>query len=307
MRLDPKRIIEALKRNGGKVRRTARELGVSPGTVIFWRTRARSLNDLKYLRTKGLARRSTRPKRRRETVLSSDERIRVEDHRRTHGQCAFKIKHALKVPHGTNTIHRFLAKKGLIERGRLHRRPRYQETVHMHSKNVDTVGKLQMDVKYVTPELSGLPHTLFLYAIMDIYSRYKQGVIFPLLDQGFAIEAVKLCIPQFPFKCDFIQTDNGLEFQQRFDAYVRTELKLDHHYIHKSNPNENAVIERSFRTDEEEFFFFKMRKPVDEVDLNAQYQKYLNYYNLERLHLGIDIKTPSEVALQKVFNMSVGD
>lgn len=177
----------------------------------------------------------------------------------------------------------------------------------MHSKNVDTVGKLQMDVKYVTPELSGLPHTLFLYAIMDIYSRYKQGVIFPLLDQGYAIEAVKLLVPQFPFKCDFIQTDNGLEFQQRFDAFVRTELKMGHHYIHKSNPNENAIIERSFRTDEEEFFFFKMRKPVDEADLNAQYQDFMRYYNLERLHLGIDIKTPSEVALQKVFNMSVGD
>ena len=307
MRLDPKRIIETLKRNGGKVRRTARELGINPATVIFWRTRARSLNDLKYLRTKGLARRSTAPKKLRRGVLSSDERVRIEEHRRAHGQCALKIKHALKVPHGTNTIHRFLAKKGLVESGRLHRRPRYQETTHMHSRNTTTVGKLQMDVKYVTPELSGLPHTLFLYAIMDIYSRYKQGVIFPLLDQGFAIEAVKLCVPQFPFKSDFIQTDNGLEFQQRFDTYVRTELKLDHHYIHKSNPNENAIIERSFRTDEEEFFFFKMRKPRNEIDLNAQYQEFLRYYNLERLHLGIDIKTPSEVALQKVFEMSVGD
>ena len=307
MRLDPKRIIEALKRNGGTVRRTARELGISPSTVMFWRTRARSLNNLKYLRTKGLARKSTVPKRRRGTVLSPDERIQIEEHRMVHGQCAFKIKHALKIPHGTNTIHRFLAKKGLIELGHLHRRPRYQETTHMHSKNTTTVGKLQMDVKYVTPELSGLPHTLFLYAIMDIYSRYKQGIILPLLDQGFAIEAVKLCVPRFPFKCDFIQTDNGLEFQQRFDEFVRTHLKLDHHYIHKSNPNENAIIERSFRTDEEEFFFFKMRKPKDEIDLNVQYQEFLQYYNMERLHLGIDIKTPSEVALQKVFDMSVGD
>lgn len=307
MRLDPKRIIEVLKRNGGKVRKAARELGVSPSTVIFWRTRARSIRSWKYLRTTGLARRSTARKKPRKGALSPDERVRIEEHRRVHGQCAFKIKHALKVPHGTNTVHRFLAKKGLIETGRTHRRPRYQETTHMHSKNVDTVGKLQMDVKYVTPELSGLPHTLFLYAIMDIYSRYKQGVILPHLDQALAIEAVKLLVPQFPFRSDFIQTDNGLEFQQRFDAFVRNEMKLKHHHIHKSSPNENAIIERSFRTDEEEFFFFKMRKPKDEIDLNVQYQEFLRYYNLERLHLGIGIKTPSEVALQKVFDMSVGD
>src|SRR3989344_6057171 len=101
MRLDPKRIIEARKRNGGKIRKTARELGVSPGTVLFWRKRARSIHSWKCLRTKGLARKSTKPKRRRETVLSPDERIGIEVHRRTHGQCAFKIKHALKVPHGT--------------------------------------------------------------------------------------------------------------------------------------------------------------------------------------------------------------
>lgn len=45
-----------------------------------------------------------------------------------------------------------------------------------------------------------------------------------------------------------------------------------------------------------------------EIDLNVQYQEFLRYYNLERLHLGIGIRTPSEVALKKVFNnMSVGD
>ncbi len=125
MRLDPKRVVEALKKNEGDVRKTAREPRVSPGTVMLWRKRARNLSDLKYLRTKGLSRKSTAPERRRWTVLSPDEWVRIEEHRRRHGQCAFKIKHALKVPHGTNTVHRFLAKKGLIKTGRTHRRPRH--------------------------------------------------------------------------------------------------------------------------------------------------------------------------------------
>lgn len=296
MRLDPKKIIEALKRNSGKVRKTSRELGVSPSTVMFWRTRARSIHSLKYLRTTGLMRKSTAPKKPRNGVLSHEEKVRIEAHRLLRGQCAIKIKCDLAIPHSVDTIHRFLEKKGLVEKGGYHRRPRYQPTTHMHSKNTTTPGKLQMDVKYVTPELSGLPHTLFLYAVADIYSRYKQGVIFPLLDQGFAIEAARLLVPRFPFTSDFIQTDNGLEFQDRFDTFVRHELRLEHHYIHKSSPNENAIIERSFRTDEEEFFFFQMRRPVDEIDLNAQYQKYLEYFNNERLHLGIGIITPAEKA-----------
>lgn len=296
MRLDPKLIVEALKRNGGKVRRTARELRISPSTVSLWKRRAKSIHSANYFRTTGLKRKSTAPKKPREGVLTPDEKISIEQHRLTKGQCAIKIKAELKIPHAINTIHSFLKIKGLIEENGYHRRPRYQPTTHMHAKNATTPGKLQMDVKYVTPQLSGLPHTLFLYAIADIYSRYKQGVILPALDQALSIEAAGLLVPQFPFACDFIQTDNGLEFQERFDMFVQKELDLKHHYIHKSSPNENAIIERSFRTDEEEFFFFRMKKPVDELDLNAQYQEWMYYFNNERLHLGIDLMTPAQKA-----------
>jgi hypothetical protein len=292
MRHDPKEIIRILKKNGGAVRATARVLGISPGTVIFWRTRARSLYG--NLSTEKLFRRSTASKKPRKGVLTSDEKERIESFRINTGQCAVKIRSALNIPHHHTTIHRFLDKKGFIEKDGNHRRPLYQETIHMHVKNVTAPGKLQMDVKYVTPELSGLPHTLFLYAVIDIYSRYKQGVILPLLDQGFSIQALRMLTPLLSFKPDFVQTDNGLEFQKRFLEFV-TGLGWHHHFIHKSTPNENAVIERSFRTDEEEFFFFRMKKPKDEVDLNLQYQKYLAYYNTERLHLGINLKTPRQL------------
>jgi transposase InsO family protein len=162
----------------------------------------------------------------------------------------------------------------------------------MQVKNTYQPGKLQMDVKYVTPELSGLVHTAYLYAVMDIYSRYKQGVILPALDQALAIESLKYIVPNLPFTSDFIQTDNGLEFQKRFKDYVTTELGWKHHHIHKSSPNENAVIERSFRTDEEEFFWRMDEPALDLIDLNQQYQEYLHYYNEVRPHLGINLKTP---------------
>lgn len=295
MRHEPKEIIRALNENNGKIRKTARQLSVSPGTIVFWMKRARSLSNLKRFSSGNLARKSTAPKHKRKTVMQTDDRERIILFRKSTGHCAFKIKRALRLPYHHNTIHRFLKKRGYVAEANNHRRPRYQETTHMYLKNVIDVGKLQMDVKYVTPELSGLPHTLFLYALIDIYSRYKQGVILPLLDQGCAMQAVDMLLPLLPFIPDFIQTDNGLEFQKRFDEHVRNRHKMDHHYIHKSNPNENAVIERSFRTDEEEFFFFRMKKPKDEIDLNQQYQLYISWYNNERLHLGINCKTPMEM------------
>lgn len=295
MRRDPGDIVRALIKNQGKVRRTARQIGVSPGTVIFWRQRARSVYNRLKLSPRGLKRKLTTPKKKRQSVLTAEEKVAIEQERITSRRCARKIKAKLKIPHHHNTVHRYLKKKGYVAAGGYYRRPRYQETTHMHLKNVTTIGKLQMDVKYVTPELSGLPHTLFLYAVIDIFSRYKQGVILPLLDQGYAIQALELNLPLLPFKPDFIQTDNGLEFQKRFYDFVTKKLGYGHHYIHKSNPNENAIIERSFRTDEEEFFFWRMKKPHDEIDLNLQYQQYLKEYNEERPHLGINLQTPLEV------------
>jgi transposase InsO family protein len=164
----------------------------------------------------------------------------------------------------------------------------------MYLGNATTPGKLQMDVKYVTPELSGLAHTTYLYAIMDIWTRYKQGAILPLLDQQGSVMALETVAPLLPLTPDFIQTDNGLEFQSSFHRYVTGTLGWDHHYIHKSAPNENAVIERSFRSDEEEFFW-RMDVVPDSLDeLNRRYQEYLQLYNTYRPHLGIDLQTPQE-------------
>ena len=298
MRIEPEVIIRTLLKNNGQVRVTARELAISPSTVLNWRRRARTNSrGTRYLATTA-KRHSTKPKTVRTTSLSAEQQDAVLKLRRERGIGAIKIAASLQMPRKYKTIHRFLKKKGLTAPTKNYRRPRYQETTHMQVKNTHAPGKLQMDVKYVTPELSGLVHTAYLYAIMDIYSRYKAGVILPAVDQALAIEALKYMAPTLPFSVDFVQTDNGLEFQSRFKEFVTKELHWEHHHIHKSSPNENAVIERSFRTDEEEFFWRLEDRAQSIDDLNEQYQDYLYYYNNERVHLGIDLLTP----VQKLYS-----
>ena len=96
-----------------------------------------------------------------------------------------------------------------------------------------------------------------------------------------------------PFPVCYVQTDNGLEFQRRFHARCE-EVGVEHFYIHKSSPNDNAVIERSFRTDEEEFFFWLELPPRDHLELNEWYQRFLLTYNTIRPHMGINMLTPKE-------------
>ncbi len=294
MRIKPSLIIQRLKLNGGKVRLTARELCISPATVINWRRRAHGgYSDLRYLGA-GVTRHSTKPKTNRITSLAPIEQNKIIELRKLRGYGAIKLAKIVGTNKHHRTVHRFIKTKGLTAPNKNYRRPRYQETTHMYLKNANKPGKLQMDIKYVTPELSGLAHTTYLYAVIDIYSRYKVGIILPSLDQALAIEALSVLLPTLPFKPDFIQTDNGLEFQARFKDYITNQLGLKHHHIHKSSPNENAVIERSFRTDEEEFFWRIDGIPEDLFVLNKLYQEYLNDYNTFRPHLGIDLQTPQE-------------
>lgn len=274
----------------GNISATAKQLGISRMSVYRWLAKAKTI---KGYSERDLIRKSTRPKKIKR-LLNPQEQSAIIKLREETGFSAIKIKGELKIAVSISTIHRFVKRKGMINAYGNHRRPYYQKTTHMYLKNTTTIGKLQMDVKYITPELSGLPYTCFEYAVIDIYSRYKEAVILNHLDQDGAILALMEIRKRLPFTPDFIQTDNGLEFQGRFSAYCE-ESGLKHHLIHKSTPNENGVIERTFRTDEEEFFFRMKQIPKDYDELRNMFADFLYWYNYKRIHLGINLKTPFEV------------
>lgn len=295
MRIKPRIIIESVKRCQGNCSQAAEVLGIHPTTVWRWvkRAKASSLSRFGYVSSRNLRRNSTRPHR-IHYALSSEEVSAIIQARKEEGYTAIKLKKSLKLSVSWMTIHRVLQRKRAVNNYGNHIRPRYQKTTHMHLKNTTTIGKLQMDVKYITPELSGLPYTCFEYAVVDIFSRYKEAVILNHLDQDGAILSLMEMLKRLPFRPDFLQTDNGLEFQGRFHSYCE-ERGLKHHLIHKSNPNENAVIERTFRTDEEEFFFRMKTAPKDYDELRCWYHMWLHKYNHVRPHLGINLQTPYEV------------
>ena len=292
MKPTPFHIITSLRATGS-VRVTAQTLGIHRSTVYRWKRKARTGRPQYPLSSRGLKRQSTRPHTLHRKVVPSLE-SGIITLRKRKGYTAEKIQFILQTPVSSTTIHRILKRKGLVHRYGNHIRPRYQQTIHMHAKNVHTIGYLQMDVKHVTPELSGLAWTCYEYAIIDIHSRYKEAVILNQLDQDGSMSALMLMLSRLPFTPVFIQTDNGLEFQGRFDGLCR-ELKLPHHCIHKHSPNENALIERSFRTDEEEFFFWMKRAPKDYDELRTWFAAWLKEYNTYRPHLGIGLQTPYRV------------
>lgn len=290
MRVPVKDIISTLKLTGS-VTVTASLLGVSRPTVYRWKLRGTSIRG--GLIWRKVKRKSTKPRHLhykltgplKEKILALKEKKHIG---------ARKIHYRLGLSISSQTIHRFFKAKNLVVKQKNFRRPLFQNGKAMRPSNTKNLGYLQMDTKHITPELSGLPTTVYEYAAIDIVSRYKIALILPDISDDSASFTLKYFLKWFPFNVVYIQTDNGLEFQRDFEETCQ-KLHLDHYFIHKNSPNENAVIERSFKTDQEEFYFWLEKAPQHAGELNEWLQKFILDYNTWRPHQSLGYKTPMEI------------
>lgn len=291
MRVVIKDIILSFRRTGS-MKETAKEFGISRWTVSRWVHKGRSIHTPDYIRWQGLKRKSTKP----HTIhykLSSPVRIILVDLRTKKHLGARKLAHKIPEVVSFLTVHRFLKSKGLIPKQTNFRRPLFQNGKAMRPSNTKELGYLQMDTKHVTPELSGLSYTVYEYAAIDIVSRYKLAVLLPDISDESAALALQYFLKWFPFEIIYIQTDNGLEYQKTFDNLCKKH-SINHYFIHKNSPNENAVIERSFKTDQDEFYYWLEQQPEHIGELNEWLQKFINEYNTWRPHQALNYKTPEE-------------
>jgi transposase InsO family protein len=90
------------------------------------------------------------------------------------------------------------------------------------------------------------------------------------------------------FHFDMIQTDHGPEFGKWFVSQV----KKNHRYTRIGKPNDNSHVERVNRTIQEECLDKLIPKPRI---FNKALKVYCKFYNTQRLHFGIQLKTPAEM------------
>ena len=98
-------------------------------------------------------------------------------------------------------------------------------------------------------------------------------------------------IEKFPFRIHTVRTDRGHEFQAKFHWHVE-DKGIRHVYIKPRSPQLNGKVERSHRTDQEEFY--QLLNYTDDVDLNMKLAKWEEFYNFNRLHGARNGKTPYE-------------
>lgn len=97
-----------------------------------------------------------------------------------------------------------------------------------------------------------------------------------------------------PFKITHVQTDNGSEFDKYFGEYV-IKQKIVHFHNYPRCPQMNAFVERFNRTVKEEFSDYKrITLAHDTVLFNRELIKWLLWYNCERPHHSLGLKSPMQ-------------
>jgi len=194
-----------------------------------------------------------------------------------------------------STVYRTLAKHHLgqlpksASRRAIHTK-RYSKNVPGHH--------IQVDVKFATfTNAEGKKVRRFQYTAIDDATRIRALKIYPKHNQKCAMAFIDYVIEKFPFRIHTIRTDRGHEFQAQFHWHVE-DKGMRHVYIKPGSPQLNGKVEKSHRTDKDEFY--QLLTYTDDVDLNQKLEEWETFYNLYRPHGGFDGKTPYEVLKYKL-------
>lgn len=138
----------------------------------------------------------------------------------------------------------------------------------------------------------GIPSDrLSAYALIDICSRW--GYVKPVIrvnsriTSHFLQEAKKVA----PFSFITIQTDHGAEFSKWFTKVIAYD-GINHRHTRVRTPTDNGHVERFIRSLQEECLH---RIPRTMNIWKKEIPQWIYYYNTERPHMGINMKTPMEM------------
>ncbi|HLE04883.1 MAG TPA: helix-turn-helix domain-containing protein [Anaerolineales bacterium] len=280
--------------HSSRLRLTARHFGFSPDTIRRW------VDGYARYGPSGLENGSRRPRNVRQPQTPPDVLQRILELREENPGMGREKLHRLLLREGISispkgidrTIARLKA-RGLLREPRLQRKspkPHLKRLRRPPDLMVEQPGALvQMDTKYVP-----LPNgkTVFQFGAIDCFTRKRVVDLAPSLASEEGARFLRQVISGFPFPVQAIQSDGGPEFLGHFTKTV-AELQLTHYFNRPYYPQGNGRIERSFRTDDDEFYHV-YDLPADFGGLKNALLAWNHRYESWRLHQALGYLTPDQ-------------
>ena len=143
---------------------------------------------------------------------------------------------------------------------------------------------------------------------IDLCSRFGWAHLYPTKEQSSTMDFVEnQLLPRFYYNgvdLESVLTDHGTEFTNRQFQYMLDAYGIQHCRIPKGKPLCNGYCERFQRTILEEFYqrVFRVKFFKDLSSLQEDLDRYLVYYNFERVHFGVDSNGATPISVLKTKN-----
>ncbi len=252
--------------------------GISRPTLRKW------IKRYKQSGIDGLNEQSRRPHTIQVKVTTEDEQriIDLRDNRKLgHRSIASEMKRLYDRSLSTATIHKVLAKH---QRPYLKLKRNYRKRLHRYNRPIPG-DRVQMDVCKIAGRL-------YQYTAIDDCSRFKVIALYPSRTASNTLKFLDIVIEQMPFPIQRIQTDRGLEFFAYSVQERLMEYGIKFRPVKPRSPHLNGKVERTQRTDLDEFYSTVDLKDPDLPNLLSQWQFHYNWF---RSHSSLKGKTPMDV------------
>jgi putative transposase len=92
-----------------------------------------------------------------------------------------------------------------------------------------------------------------------------------------------------------VHTDNGPEFSHYFEQMMTIRQGIAVRHSRLGRPNDNAHTERFNRNIQEECLGSRIYSSVATATIQTKISQYIKFYNIEPVHLGIQLNTPTRM------------
>jgi transposase InsO family protein len=150
--------------------------------------------------------------------------------------------------------------------------------------------RVQMDTCKIAP-------AVYQYTAIDDCTRVRVLAVYPRRSAANSLLFLERVIEEMPFPVQAIQTDRGREFFAYCFQEKLMEYAIKFRPIKPASPHLNGKVERSQRTDLDEFY-----PTVDpkNSDLQRRLEEWQDHYNQYRPHGSLYGRTPWETWLERL-------
>ncbi|QDI74814.1 IS481 family transposase [Leisingera aquaemixtae] len=278
----------------GNIAKACRYFGISPETFCDWSKRYATRGDA------GLVNSKPCPQNPKLRVPQAIEAKILYLRRKYHfgpARIAWSLERYFDMKASTSGVYQVLVRNGMnvLPKGK---RTRAVKSFKRHEKRVPG-RRVQIDVKFLTFHKGGRKIRRYQFTAIDDATRAGVLRVYDRHTQANAIDLVDHVRRTSPFRIHTVQIDNGHEYQAKFHWHCE-DLGMTHVYIKPRSPHLNGKVERSHKTDAEEFS--QLVGYVDDIDIRSKLKEWESYYNCHRPHAALKGKAPFEVLRERLLS-----